>query len=192
MLTRAAAHIRIAQSLGDMLLYHGCLEVMARRLHFNVSQCRSSYEPNPATRPDSITHSLEYACLQWIYHVASVPGSLTIDKEIEVAFQARFLFWLEVVSTLKRVERAAAMLMFATSTVSDPCIRCILYPLITRYRFGLRAFVASCAMHKISSRRPVVRLREVSHIFTFLHSHLHRRTRSSTRHSPHAAPVSSR
>jgi len=124
-LSRATAHMRIAGSLGDALLYRGCLEVMIKRLHFNVSQCRSSYEPNPAARPDNITLSLEYACLQWIYHVAALPSSLGIDKEIEVVFQPRFLFWLEVVSTLDRVVRGAAMLMFAASTVSVIHFRCL-------------------------------------------------------------------
>jgi len=123
-LSRAAAHIRIAASLGDTLLYRGCLEVMTRRLHFNVSRCGSSYEPNSALMPDSITLSLEYACLQWVYHVAAVPGSSIIDQEIEVAFQPRFLFWLEVISTLGRGVRAVAMLIFAPSMVNATRFLC--------------------------------------------------------------------
>jgi len=118
MLSRAAVHIRITRSLGDSILARGCLHVMSTRLHFNISRSRSSYEPNPSTKPDSITLSLEYACLQWIYHVAAVPKPSSYDKEIDVAFRPRFLFWLEVTSVLDRIWRAAAMLLFAASKVS--------------------------------------------------------------------------
>jgi len=116
--TRAASHIRIATTLGDLALTRGCLCVMASRLHFNMSQIQSSHEPNPSTRPNCITLSLEYACLQWIYHVSAMPDASKFDKEIETAFLPRFLFWIEVIGILRRVSRAAAMLLFATSTVS--------------------------------------------------------------------------
>jgi len=114
---RADPKVLIPSSLGDKLLAEGCLLVMRNRLCFNVSQSRSSYEFNQNTRPGSITHSLEYACLQWIYHVAltSVPSGL--DVEIDAVFRSRFLFWLEVMSILGHIQHAVEILDHASKTV---------------------------------------------------------------------------
>jgi len=112
------ARRHIQPSFGDETLARGCLHVMRKRLHFNISQSQSSYEPNPATRPGSITLSLEYACMQWIYHIAVLAEPSTLDNEIDETLRPRFLFWLEVVSVLGRVWRAAAMLLLAASKAS--------------------------------------------------------------------------
>jgi len=124
-LSRAAPGVRITISLGDLVLARGCLDVMARRLHFNLARVQSSYKPNPSTPSDCIRLSLEYACLQWIYHVSAVSDPSTFDQEISVTFLPRFLFWLEAISILGRVSRAAAMLLFAVSTVSDTRFGCL-------------------------------------------------------------------
>ena len=140
LLGRADVRYRINPALGDMVLANGCLQVMANQLHFNISQSRSSYESNRAERPDGITLALEYACLHWIHHIARVPPrsqgsrfrdrltavftrtpSLSVfsemDEKISSVFRPRLLFWLEVMSMLKQVRRAAAMLVFAVGTV---------------------------------------------------------------------------
>jgi len=145
---RALGRIRISESLGHEALTYGCLHVLANRLYFNVSQSRSSFEPNSAARPSSITLSIEYACLQWIYHVSALldlsknnlqprrslrsrlfPWSrqaqqtlavchyTDLEENISTIFCPRMLFWLEVMSVLGQVQRAAAMLMFAAATV---------------------------------------------------------------------------
>jgi len=145
---RALGRIRISESLGHEALAYGCLHVLANRLYFNVSQSRSSFEPNSAARPSSITLSIEYACLQWIYHVSAlldlskndlqprrslrsrlfpwarqaqqtlaVSQYIDLEEKISAMFCPRMLFWLEVMSVLGQVQRAAAMLMFATATV---------------------------------------------------------------------------
>jgi len=116
---RAPANIRVSKSLGHEVLSRGCLHVMAERLYFNISQSRSSYEWNSKAKPDSVVPSVEYACLQWIYHTSNLPDPSIRDKEIKDIFCPRFLFWLEVLSVLKRVGRATAMLLLAKSTVSD-------------------------------------------------------------------------
>jgi len=113
---RAPSSLHIASSLGHDILARGCLHIMANQLHFNVSKSVSAHEQNLSTRPDSITLSLEYACLHWVYHVCDISESL--DDVINEIFPSRFLFWLEVLSVLKRISRAAAMLIIATSTVS--------------------------------------------------------------------------
>jgi len=73
---RAPSAFRIASSLGHVILARGCLHVMVQRLHFNVSMSHSSYKPNRSTTPKTITLSLEYACLQWVYHVYDLPEAI--------------------------------------------------------------------------------------------------------------------
>ena len=139
---RASKRIRISESLGSMAMAIGCLQVLEKRLHFNVSQSRSSFEHNSDARPTGITLALEYACLQWIYHVSGLlessssglslsstirsrlqswigytPHQSMLDERISEVIRPRLLFWLEIMSILKQVQRAAAMLMFAAATV---------------------------------------------------------------------------
>ena len=92
---------------------------MTERLYFNISQSRSSYERNSTAKPDSVVPSIEYACLQWIYHISSLPDPSIRDEETRDIFCPRFLFWLEVMSVLNRVGRATAMLLQAKLAVSD-------------------------------------------------------------------------
>jgi len=145
LLERAEHGIRLERSLGEGILARGCFKVMVAQLYFNVSQSQSSYKPNPREKPDQITLSLEYACLHWIYHASRLPDlpspdetrteSLRqrimswiprlstpsqLDKRISKVFRPRLLFWLEVMSLLGQVPRAAAMLMFAAGTVCHP------------------------------------------------------------------------
>ena len=115
---RASGDIRVTGSLGHEVLAQGCLRVLGERLHFNISQSHSSYESNSETRPVTVTLALEYACLQWIYHVAAASVPSEFDEAINAIFRPRFLFWLEVVSILRQVSHAAAFLFFASSTVS--------------------------------------------------------------------------
>ena len=119
LVSRAPDILSITSSLGDDILARGCLQVMSKQLYFNVSQSPSSYKPNASSQPASITSSLEYACLQWIYHIAALPVTSVLDEEIFSIFRPRFLFWLEVASVLGHAwPRAAAMMHFAASIVS--------------------------------------------------------------------------
>jgi len=143
LLGRASNRIRISEVFGDDALAHGCFQVLVKRLHFNVSQSRSSFESN--SKPNSITLPLEYACLQWIFHVIAVlepsktdPSAkrprpswfpawmqrallvlhqTDLEEKINSVFRPRLLFWLEVMSVLGQIQRAAAMLMFGATTV---------------------------------------------------------------------------
>jgi len=111
------ARDRISPSLGNETLAHGCLRVIRERLHFNISDSRSSYEPNAAARPDGIPLSLEYACMQWSYHIVCLSEPSSLDHDINETFRSRFLFWLEVVSVLGQVSHGAGILHLAASTV---------------------------------------------------------------------------
>lgn len=143
LLGRASSRLLISASLGHEALAIGCLQVMTTGLHFNISQSRSSFEENAVVATTNIRLSLEYACLHWIYHIAGFLDTETsdpsihrrlgsqirswfdrkprysseFDERIDKIFRPRLLFWLEVMSTLGQVHRAAAMLMFAAATV---------------------------------------------------------------------------
>jgi len=123
LLERAPENIRISSALGEETLARGCLRLMGKRLHFNISQSDSSYEPNSPSKPDSITLPLEYACLHWIYHISALPETTGLDQEVEAVIRPKFLFWLEVMSVLDQVRRAAAMLVLAVATVRLPSCR---------------------------------------------------------------------
>jgi len=114
---RAPSHIQISSSASHEVPARASVRVMAERLHFNISQSRSSYEPNPPKTPSDITLSLQYACTQWVYHIASLPDPSALDDLLSNIFCPRFLFWLEVMSVLGQVQRAAAMLHFISVTV---------------------------------------------------------------------------
>ena len=143
LMTRAPLHIRIPEVLGNNNLAHACLRIIEKRLHFNISQSISSYESSK--KPEGITLSLEYACLQWVYHISRLSQPLRsenkvgkgffqrllarpqrgshseqlseLDQMISDTFSPRFLFWLELMAVLGQVRRAAAMLMSAAISV---------------------------------------------------------------------------
>jgi len=104
---RAPNHIRISRSLGHETLALGCLDVMGKLLHFHISQNKSSYDPNPPAQPDFIALSLQYACLQWVYHVAALVDTVNLAATIGAIFRPKLLPWLEVMSLLRQVWRAA-------------------------------------------------------------------------------------
>jgi len=115
--SRAPSHVRVSHSDSHDTSARAAVRVMEERLHFNISQSHSSYELNAPMTPSGITLSLQYACTQWVYHVASLPDPSALDTMISTIFCPRFLFWLEVMSVLGQVQRAAAMLHFIGVTV---------------------------------------------------------------------------
>jgi len=117
LLERAAVGIRISSTLGNELLFRGCLRIMKMQLYFNVSQSCSSHDPNSPDVPDSVTLSVRYACLEWAYHLVALAQREVDEREIDDIIRSQFLFWLEVMSVLGQVRRAAAMLNLAASTV---------------------------------------------------------------------------
>ena len=132
LLSRAPDHIRVPRFFGHETLAQACLDAMGEHLRFNVSQSASSYEPNSPNRPDSITLSLEYACLHWSHHIAvfksgddAVSNLPIFDLAIGKLFRPNFMSWLEVLSNLNMVGLASGLLLIARSTVSRPHTHCI-------------------------------------------------------------------
>jgi len=178
---KAPTNLRIAASLGEEVLARGCLNVMSQRLHFNISQRVSSYSPNARTRPDTITISLEYACLQWAYHISAMAVPTAFDHEIDLIFRPRLLFWLEVISVLGQVWRGATILNVGEQTVcSAPRRR--FASLIQLYRLAFRGCHSSFGMPTDSWHRPSKRSREVHRTSTFLPCLLRLNNHSYTAH----------
>ena len=183
--TRAPVDIRIPQSLGHYTLARGCLSVMSKQLHINVSRCVSSYEPNPPTKPDSISRSLEYACLHWAHHVAgskctdsTAPTAEVVDTDIGNMFRPNFLFWLEVLSVSRKVSLAPGLLLMAASNVS---LSPILYICSIRYRLVMSRCCSFSAMHIHSLHHPMKLSSEAHPISTSPHSRLQRKPLLFTR-----------
>jgi len=122
---RANGHIRFTRTFGQTVLADGCLKLMGKRLHFNISHSPSSYEQNQA-RPVTISLALEYACLHWAHHIAACVShgeteseSSLFDVEISQKFRPNFLFWLEVLSVLSKVSLAPGLLSIVRTAVSE-------------------------------------------------------------------------
>ena len=115
---RAPDTLRVDLDGGRERLLRACFgRMQARDLCFNVSRSASSYQRNPAGRPTFIPRSLEYACVQWGFHAGEVENPTRFAPNIEAVFMPKFLFWLEVVSVLRRVDDGLRALAFATSLV---------------------------------------------------------------------------
>lgn len=118
---RGPRHIRIAATLGHDILARGCLRRLAQDdLCFNISQSRSSFEPNPEATSVEIPLSLVYACLHWAHHLDAASERSILDEDIRRSFRPKFLFWLEVLSVLGKVGLASGLLRIAGSAVSEP------------------------------------------------------------------------
>ena len=181
---RALDPIRIPRLLGHSTLAHATLDALAKKLHFNISQSRSSYEPNPSKRPDSITLSLEYACLNWAHHIAaaSKPSSdnsadyPAFDVKIGQIFRLKFLSWLEVLSVLHKVGLASGLLLIAGSAVSRLSQPQETHP-YPASRFEITISCGSYVMPISSWLRLAKQSSGAHHTSIFRHSRLQTRTR---------------
>jgi len=116
---RGPQRIRIPVTLGHDILARGCLRRLAQDdLCFNVSQSRSSFEPNSKTAPE-IALSLMYACLHWAHHIDAASNRTAFDEDVGRAFRSKFLFWLEVLSITGKTSLASSILRIAGSAVSS-------------------------------------------------------------------------
>jgi len=116
---RSPIHLRIPGSLGHDALARGCLRRMSwDDLCFNVSQSRSSYTPNDKEQSHNFALALVYACLHWAHHIDGASDRVMFDVEIEKIFWPKFLFWLEILSSIEKVGLASGLLRIAASSVS--------------------------------------------------------------------------
>lgn len=93
-----------------------CLNVMKTHLRFNICDLKTSYVrnddvPGLATRVKSrISRCLRYASLSWASHIAEITFDSELLEGIQYFTQNQFLFWLEVLSLIKRVNVGSKML----------------------------------------------------------------------------------
>ena len=94
----------------------GCFHVMNERLSFNICHLETSYQSNrdipklDARITKFVPESLSYAACNWKDHLpnADLPGDL--QQELSKFLQDKLLFWFELLSLLKSVNRAGPFL----------------------------------------------------------------------------------
>jgi hypothetical protein len=94
-----------------------CMRVMKCGLQFNIcnletSHCRNTDVPDLTTRVNkTILPHLSYGCRFWAEHLAATPYDTDILSEVTDFFHHRLLYWLEVLSLIKKVNLASAVLI---------------------------------------------------------------------------------
>jgi hypothetical protein len=101
------AHLRLA---------HSCLGLMVDNLKFNICKLESSHFANRDV-PDIesristyIPPSLSYACVFWDHHLDYFAFERDLFTKLQLLFETRFLFWLEVLSIKNSVSLASPAL----------------------------------------------------------------------------------
>jgi hypothetical protein len=90
---------------------------MKSGLRFNIagletSHCRNADVPDLATRIEkSILPHLSYGCRFWADHLGATAYDTGILKEVKDFLYYRILYWLEVLSLIKKVNMASGMLL---------------------------------------------------------------------------------
>ena len=94
-----------------------CLRTMRDELRFNICDFESSYLRN-AEVPDlslrvekRISSHLSYSTLFWLCHLAETAFDMRVFENVHYFMANQFLFWLEVLSLIKRVSLASGMLL---------------------------------------------------------------------------------
>ena len=97
-------------------LAHSCLGQMLHNLKFNICNLETSYLPNDSI-PDlqscikeHIPPALFYACCFWDNHLELVQFEQDLVDKIQLLFEQKFLFWLEVLSLTSTVSLATQAL----------------------------------------------------------------------------------
>ncbi|KAJ7924656.1 peptidase C14 [Mycena leptocephala] len=117
---RASDEMLINLSAAHAALFSDCIRIMDSELHFNVSNCPTSYFPN--THHKLIIPSLlQYVCLHWPHHIAAASAAEASDVEVFVTpshlnslqdvFFPRFLFWVEVLSAMNKASVVSSLIM---------------------------------------------------------------------------------
>jgi DNA polymerase III delta prime subunit len=98
-------------------LTSSCLRVMKSDLRFNIvgletSDCRNADVHDLDTRIEAtIVPHLSYGCCFWADHLRASTYDTDILCEVGEFFYHRFLYWLEVLSLMKKVNMASGMLL---------------------------------------------------------------------------------
>ena len=98
-------------------LVSASLGVMKDELQFDICQLPTSYLPNSEIHDiaqrvkDHISPALSYSCRFWAYHLEHTEFNLSLAQAIREFFtDEQFLFWLEALSLLEKINICAGLL----------------------------------------------------------------------------------
>jgi NACHT domain len=107
----------------SQVLIQACLRTMKENLRFNICGLESSHIVN-ADVPDLLSREkqhipqhLSYSCSWWANHLAETAFDEEIFRDLEYFMQKQFLFWLEVLSIIKRVNLGSRALSLAANWI---------------------------------------------------------------------------
>jgi hypothetical protein len=110
--------IKLGKEEGRFTL--ACLETMKRELRFNICGLESSYLMNSEVSDmdirikDNISHHLSYSCSHWADHLKASDLEGDITMRIKYFMERQFLFWLEVMSILGKMDLALRSMSWAS------------------------------------------------------------------------------
>jgi hypothetical protein len=102
-------------------LAHSCLGLMLDSLKFNICKLESSYLANndvldlESRITKYIPPALSYACVYWDGHLKHLPFEHEVFTKLQLLFETKFLFWLEVLS-IKSIVGAASPALSSLKT----------------------------------------------------------------------------
>jgi NACHT domain len=107
--SRSPSKFFVMRRQESQVLAQACLRTMKENLRFNICGLESSHTLN-ANLPDLLSREkkhipphLSYACSWWASHLTETEFDEGIFRDLENFMQKQFLFWLEVLSIIKRV-----------------------------------------------------------------------------------------
>jgi len=99
------------KAIQSRTLLLGCLRVMKNELRFNICKLETSHVVHDDIRDlkkrvdDNISVHLQYACRFWTDHIVECNFDIQIAQEVEQFMTNEFLYWLEVMSLVRKVNR---------------------------------------------------------------------------------------
>jgi NACHT domain len=99
----------------------GCFQIMKMGLKFNICELETSYVSNDdvVDLDDRIQNHvpvyLAYACRFWVDHLKETKFAAATLSDLDDFLSHRFLFWLEVISLVKKVHIASPALLSTAS-----------------------------------------------------------------------------
>ncbi|KAF7341547.1 hypothetical protein MVEN_01892400 [Mycena venus] len=122
---RASHEMLINPLAAHAALFSNCIQVMGSELHFNVSNCPTSYFPN-TDHELTIPALLQYVCLHWPQHIAAASATEASNVEVFITsshlnslqdiFLPKFLFWVEVLSAMNKASVVSSLIMTVLTT----------------------------------------------------------------------------
>lgn len=111
-----SGHFYVDPSPHNQSLTLSTFQVMKAGLQFNICKLETSYlqnddVPDLAERVKKyLSEHLSYACRFWADHLITTQYNLAILKHLQYFLEDQLLYWLEVLSVIKQVNIASAML----------------------------------------------------------------------------------